>query len=76
MGRDHTIYALVPGFVRFYSEKWMNGQRRYVGVVLQRGEKLPRDETNLGRSRFFGLVDLNRSSQVADEVFSNASPSV
>lgn len=62
MGRDHTIFALVPGYVRFYSKIWMNGERRYVGLVLNRGEKLPRDEASLGRSRYFGLVDLNASS--------------
>ena len=67
MGRDHTIYALVPGFVRFYSEKWMNGQRRYVGVVLNRGEKLPRDEATQGRSRYFGLVDLNKQDALQPE---------
>jgi large subunit ribosomal protein L27 len=59
MGRDHTIYATTPGFVRFYTEKWMRTNRKFVGVVLTRGEKLPRDDTNLGRSRFFGLVDVN-----------------
>lgn len=58
MGRDHTIYATVPGFVRFYKEKWMSSQRRYVGIVLNRGEKLPRDEAALGRSRYCGLVNL------------------
>jgi large subunit ribosomal protein L27 len=59
MGRDHTLYATVPGYVRFYKEKWMQGERKFVGVVLNRGEKLPRDERALGRSRFFGLVNLN-----------------
>lgn len=58
IGRDHTIYAVVPGFVRFYKEKYMRGDRRYVGVVLNRGEVLPRDESALGRSRYFGLVNL------------------
>ena len=61
MGRDHTIFALVPGFVRFYSEKWMNTERKYVGVVLNRGEKLPREESKLGRSRYFGLVDVSKT---------------
>jgi large subunit ribosomal protein L27 len=37
----------------------MRGERKFVGVVLNRGEKLPRDEQALGRSRFFGLVNLN-----------------
>ncbi|EJD44164.1 hypothetical protein AURDEDRAFT_114420 [Auricularia subglabra TFB-10046 SS5] len=59
MGRDHTIYAVVPGFVRFYTRKWGLRDRRYVGVVLNRGEKLPRDEAALGRSRYFGFVELN-----------------
>ncbi|KAG1803536.1 ribosomal L27 protein-domain-containing protein [Suillus plorans] len=59
IGRDHTIYATTPGFVRFYKQKWLRGDRKFIGVVLHRGEKLPRDETSLGRSRFFGLVDLN-----------------
>ncbi|KAI5124571.1 hypothetical protein M0805_003091 [Coniferiporia weirii] len=62
MGRDHTLYALVPGYVRFYTKKWMNGERRFVGLVLNRGEKLPRDESTLGRSRHFGLVDLNQAA--------------
>ncbi|KAI9509342.1 ribosomal L27 protein-domain-containing protein [Russula earlei] len=61
MGRDHTLYATVPGYVRFYKEKWMRGERKFVGIVLNRGEKLPRDETALGRSRHFGLVNLNAS---------------
>ncbi|KAJ4487733.1 hypothetical protein J3R30DRAFT_840138 [Lentinula aciculospora] len=60
MGKDHTIYALVPGYVRFYKEKYMRGERKFVGVVLNRGEKLPRDEAELGRSRYFGLVNVNK----------------
>lgn len=59
MGRDHTIYATAPGVVRFYKEKWMRGERRFVGVVLERGEVLPRDQDSRGRSRYCGLVQLN-----------------
>ncbi|KAG6817789.1 hypothetical protein H0H87_003197 [Tephrocybe sp. NHM501043] len=59
MGRDHTIYATAPGVVRFYKEKWMRGERRFVGVVRHRGEILPRNEAALGRSRYCGLVNLN-----------------
>jgi large subunit ribosomal protein L27 len=62
IGRDHTIFALTPGFVRFYKQKWMRGERKFVGVVLHRGEKLPRDETALGRDRYFGLVDHNAAA--------------
>ena len=58
IGRDHTIYATVPGYVRFYKQKWMRTERKFVGVVLNRGEKLPRDEAAVGRSRYCGLVNL------------------
>jgi len=68
MGRDHTLFALAPGFVRFYRTKWMRGERKFVGIVLNKGETLPRDEKNLGRSRHFGLVDLNQFKQPAGEV--------
>ncbi|KAJ7876590.1 hypothetical protein B0H13DRAFT_1632142, partial [Mycena leptocephala] len=56
MSRDHTIYE--PGFVRFYKGKWIRGERRFVGLLLDRGEVLPRDELRRGRSRFCGLVNL------------------
>lgn len=68
MGRDHTIFAVAPGFVRFYKEKHMSGFRKYVGLVLKRGEKLPRDEAALGRSRYFGLVDLNERARQEKEL--------
>lgn len=72
MGRDHTIYATTPGFVRFYKQKWLRGDRKFVGVVLHRGEKLPRDETVLGRSRYFGLVDLAALSKSSPSSHTNA----
>lgn len=59
MGRDHTLYATAPGVVRFYKEKWMRGERRFVGIVFERGEVLPRDEAVRGRSRYCGLVNHN-----------------
>jgi large subunit ribosomal protein L27 len=66
MGRDHTIYADVPGYVRFYREKRGGHFRKCIGLVLNRGETLPRDEAEFGRSRYFGLSELNptvRSTQ-------------
>ncbi|CAG7846324.1 SubName: Full=Related to MRP7-mitochondrial ribosomal protein, large subunit {ECO:0000313/EMBL:CCA69666.1} [Serendipita indica DSM 11827] len=59
MGRDHTLYAAVPGYVRFYIQTSGRFSRKYVGLVLDRGERLPRDEAEHGRSRYFGLVELN-----------------
>lgn len=63
MGRDHTLYATVPGFVRFYKEKWMRGERKFVGVVLEKGDVLPRDEAARGTSRWCSLVNLNNLRQ-------------
>ncbi|EMD38282.1 hypothetical protein CERSUDRAFT_93812 [Gelatoporia subvermispora B] len=59
MGRDHTLFAVAPGFVRFYKKPRDRSERRYIGIALTRDEKLPRNEGSFGRSRFFGLVDLN-----------------
>lgn len=75
MGRDHTLYATVPGYVRFYKEERLRRVRKYVGVALTRGEKLPRDETTLGRSRYFGLVDLNALSKPGEAELTTASAS-
>ncbi|GAA5925724.1 hypothetical protein JCM3775_001484 [Rhodotorula graminis] len=63
-GRDHTLFALVPGFVTYYRGPKTGGvggkERKLVGVVpTSRDERLPRDERALGRSRYFGGVDLN-----------------
>lgn len=60
MGNDHTLHAKVPGFVRFYRIQKGRKERRYIGIGRERGEKLPRDEANQGRQRYFGLVDVSR----------------
>ncbi|KAG8996932.1 60S ribosomal protein L27 [Tulasnella sp. JGI-2019a] len=62
IGRDHTLYALVPGFVRFFKSKQGNSDRKFVGLVLNRGEKLPRDEASEGRSRYFSDTIVEVSS--------------
>ena len=59
MGRDHTLHAKVPGYVRFYVQVQGRFRRKYVGLVLNKSEKSPRDENADGRSRYFGLVELN-----------------
>ena len=96
MGRDHTLYAKVPGYVRFYKPADVGPrpargpermtlplrtpqpatvrplsveatrphpssrkrERRYVGVVLGRNDKLPRPEGQPS-ARLFDKVDLN-----------------
>ena len=67
MGRDFTIVANEPGYVRFYTDKRFAGQtslarvnmRKYCGVVFHPAERLPRDEATRGRERRLGLVEMN-----------------
>ncbi|TFK30264.1 ribosomal protein L27 [Coprinopsis marcescibilis] len=63
IGRDHTIFATAPGYVRFYKKKWMRGERRFVGLVLEKGDVLPRDEASRGTSRHCPFVNLNEFSK-------------
>ncbi|GAA5935638.1 mitochondrial 54S ribosomal protein bL27m MRP7 [Sporobolomyces koalae] len=68
-GRDHTLFALVPGYVNFYTDKVNGKERKLVGIVPDsREERLPRNEKLLGRSRYFGKVDLTRQLFVDDGV--------
>lgn len=60
-GRDHTLYALAPGFVNYYKDVVRGKERKLVGITTySRDETLPRRVEDEGRSRYFGLVDLNR----------------
>jgi len=60
-GRDHTLFALVPGYVNFYTDKVNGREKKLVGIVPDStDERLPRNEKLLGRSRYFGKVDLTR----------------
>lgn len=72
MGRDHTLHAAIPGFVRFYRMKKGTKERRYIGIVRERGEKLPRDESSRGRSRYFGYVDLTGNEQIPQKKVAEA----
>lgn len=58
-GKDHTLFALVPGYVQYYRGNVRGKERKLVGVTLEKGEVLPRKEDELGRSRYFGGVVLN-----------------
>lgn len=62
IGKDHTLWAKEPGYVRMYtdsggktSQRIVRSERRYIGIALTPEEKLPRDEGELGRSRRLGL---------------------
>lgn len=59
MGRDHTIFAKEKGYVCFYKDPETHPKRKYIGVVFERGMKLPVPR-NKPRNRRLGLVGRER----------------
>ncbi|KAI8883640.1 hypothetical protein K501DRAFT_184014 [Backusella circina FSU 941] len=57
IGKDHTLYALEPGFVRFYKDP-QQPKRRLVGIVYERETTLP-FPADQPKPRRFDLIDLN-----------------
>ncbi|RDA90241.1 hypothetical protein CP533_6869 [Ophiocordyceps camponoti-saundersi (nom. inval.)] len=41
MGRDHTIHTKVSGYVKFYRDPERHPDRKYIGVVFNKDDKLP-----------------------------------
>ncbi|PLW24197.1 hypothetical protein PCANC_04202 [Puccinia coronata f. sp. avenae] len=70
ISKDHTLHAAIPGFVKFYQDPRgdhvgyralslrRQRMRKFVGVVADPNEQLPRNLTEQGRARYFGLIDL------------------
>lgn len=63
MGRDHTIYAKEKGYVLYYKDEEKHPDRKYIGIVFERGMTLPRAR-NEARRRRLGLV--GRQRQIGD----------
>lgn len=55
MGRDHTIFATAKGYVTFYKDPERHPDRKYIGVVYERGMSLPTPR-NAARRRRLGMV--------------------
>ncbi|KAH8664434.1 ribosomal L27 protein-domain-containing protein [Xylariales sp. PMI_506] len=41
MGRDHTIFSLATGYVKYYKDPAKHPDRQYIGVVFNKEDKLP-----------------------------------
>jgi hypothetical protein len=72
MGRDHTLFALVPGYVKYYriSNDEKNTERRFVGVTHDPNTALPLDP-NQPRQRKFDLVDVNEFNKKLEEEYAS-----
>lgn len=59
MGRDHTIFAKEKGYVVFYRDPEAHKRRKYIGVVFEKHEVLPR-KREAPRRRRLGMVGRER----------------
>lgn len=55
MGRDHTLHASVPGYVKYYRDPLKHPKRQYIGVALNRDDSLPYP-LNAARKRRLGML--------------------
>ena len=67
MGRDHTIFATEKGYVTYYKDPKRHPDRKYIGVVFERGMKLP-TPSNVPRRRRLGLVQREMSTSTSPSV--------
>lgn len=51
MGRDHTIFALASGYVKYYRDPSKHPKRQYIGVVFNKEEKLPYPKNAMRRRK-------------------------
>ncbi|KAI2465188.1 ribosomal L27 protein-domain-containing protein [Annulohypoxylon bovei var. microspora] len=51
MGRDHTIFAMATGYVKYYRDPKKHPKRQYIGVVFDKADKLPYQEHAMRKRR-------------------------
>ena len=61
MGRDHTIFALQKGYVKYYKDPEKHPKRQYIGVVFNRDDPLPLPRNSVRRRRL-GMVAAEMST--------------
>jgi hypothetical protein len=69
MGRDFTIVASEPGWVRFYTDPTdkTRGRRKYIGVVLRKDHQLPSNPA-IPRLRRLGLREVDPSEFIKAKI--------
>jgi hypothetical protein len=67
MGRDHCIYALRAGYVRYYRDPNKHPDRQYIGVVFNKDDKLPYP-VNAVRKRRLDMIPVRRTPTATAEV--------
>lgn len=63
LGRDHTIFATAKGYVTYYRDPERHPKRKYIGVVFERGMRLPLPR-NAARRRRLGMDAREMSTSI------------
>ncbi|KAF2705772.1 hypothetical protein K504DRAFT_459868 [Pleomassaria siparia CBS 279.74] len=50
-GRDHCIFAMASGYVRYYRDPLKHPKRQYIGVAFEKDESLPYPQNGARRRR-------------------------
>ena len=67
MGKDHTLYALERGYVKFYKDPMAKRKdRKFVGVVFDKLQPLPTPRDQPRVRRLDWRIDILRQSQRED----------
>ena len=81
-GRDHTIHAGAPGYVRYYRDPHRHPKRKYIGIVFDKDQALPQPP-HAARRRHLGMLayrmpDANAERQHTDDLalLSTAPPTI
>lgn len=65
-GRDHTIHAAQPGYVRYYRDPARHPKRKYIGVVFEKTQQLP-TPPNAVRRRKLGMLAYEMPSTYVEQ---------
>ncbi|KAK4544167.1 hypothetical protein LTR36_004377 [Oleoguttula mirabilis] len=77
MGRDHTIHAGVPGYVRYYRDPDRHPKRKYIGIVFEKDQILPQPAHAVRRRRLGMLayqMPTTASEELTDDLVATDSP--
>ena len=65
-GRDHTIHAAQPGYVRYYRDPARHPKRKYIGIVFEKDQQLPAPR-NAPTRRLLGRIAFEMPETYAEQ---------
>ncbi|KAI5309512.1 54S ribosomal protein L2 mitochondrial, partial [Ascosphaera atra] len=67
VGRDHSIFALEKGYVKYYKDPARHPDKKYIGVALARDDVLPYPK-NAPSKRRLGMLPFPRVEEPKEQV--------